>query len=148
MPKKKGVQQYHLIVSDLRWRIESGDLPPGAKVQTEAELAKQYDVSREAVRNALRQLRGEGLLDATRGKGHFVVDRKPTISEIIPAGHQLRCRMPRPDEVERLGLLKEGEPVVEICYAGIPIEVRGTLHKTFDWGPGEDVPATEPARHR
>jgi biotin operon repressor len=143
---RRGVRQYHLIASHLRALIEDGELPSGAKLPTEEDLRQRYGVSRTMVRNALRQLRRSGFVEARQGQGHFVVDRKPTIIELIPAGHQWRCRMPRPDEVERLGLLTDGEPVIEICHAGIPIEVRSTLHKTFDWSPGEDSSTQEPAR--
>jgi DNA-binding GntR family transcriptional regulator len=144
--RRRGVRQYDPIVNDLRWVIESGELPPGAKMPTEDELGERYDVSRGVVRNALKELRRVGVVEAKQGQGHFVVDRKPTTSETIPAGYQLRSRMPWPDEVERLGLLREGEPVVEVYYAGRLIEVSGTLHKTFDWAPAEDPPAMLPAR--
>ena len=43
---------------------------------TEAELAAAFGVSRATVREAIRRLRGEGLLDARRGRGTFVVRRQ------------------------------------------------------------------------
>jgi GntR family transcriptional regulator len=43
---------------------------------TEAELVTAYGVSRSTVREAIRRLRGDGLLEARRGSGTFVVRRE------------------------------------------------------------------------
>jgi DNA-binding GntR family transcriptional regulator len=131
---RKGVRQYDLIESDLRGRIESGELAPGARL-TENELARLYDVSREPVRKALEGLARSGLVEAKRGRGTFVVDRKPTEVELVPADHPFSVRMPDPDEVRRLGLRKDREPVIEVYHTVRPIEVdlRSTAHKIFHY---------------
>jgi len=33
---------YRLIADDLRRKIESGELPPGAKIKSEVELREEY----------------------------------------------------------------------------------------------------------
>jgi len=59
------------IVDALRERILDGVLPPGLQVRQEA-LAEQFGVSRVPVREALRQLEAEGLIQTELHKGAFV----------------------------------------------------------------------------
>lgn len=66
-----GIPLYRQIQSDLRDRIRSGDLPPGARVETELELMERHGVSRATVRQALAGLVAEGLLEIRRGLGTF-----------------------------------------------------------------------------
>lgn len=63
---------------------------------SEAELAAEFDVSRNAIREALELLRGEGLITRVQGAGTFVtgaklsqrLDRLEGLAESL-AGHQL-----------------------------------------------------------
>lgn len=64
------------IVDDLRERIASGQLAPGADVPTESELAERWKTSRGPVRNALAALRNEGLIETGRGRPARVRDAK------------------------------------------------------------------------
>ncbi|KKK82780.1 hypothetical protein LCGC14_2799980, partial [marine sediment metagenome] len=50
-----------MIASDLRQRILTGELAEGEAVRQEL-LAKEYDVSRMPVREALKRLSAEGLV--------------------------------------------------------------------------------------
>ena len=67
-----GAPLYRQIQSDLRERVSSGELSPGAQVETEQELMSRYGVSRATVRQALSGLVAEGLLEIRRGRGTFV----------------------------------------------------------------------------
>ena len=67
-----GTPLYRRIQGDLRERVASGELPPGAQVETEQELMARYGVSRATVRQALAGLVAEGLLEIKRGRGTFV----------------------------------------------------------------------------
>lgn len=67
---------YQQIADDLRRRIHSGELAPGDDIPTEAELSQRWRTSRGPVRNALARLRGEGLIETTRGRPARVVERK------------------------------------------------------------------------
>ena len=68
----KYVPLYVRLEMDLRERMSSGQLPPGAPIPSEAELAKQYATSRVTVRHALARLRYDGLIESLRGRGTFV----------------------------------------------------------------------------
>lgn len=61
------------IASQLREHIASGVLPPGTPLSDKA-LAQQLNISRTPVREALLQLRSEGLVVARPQSGTFVFD--------------------------------------------------------------------------
>jgi GntR family transcriptional regulator of arabinose operon len=63
---------YTQLIAHLRERIIDGSLPPGARLPTELELAKELQISRGTVRQALGALESEGLLDRTQRRGTFV----------------------------------------------------------------------------
>src|SRR5579884_3552346 len=61
----------------LRTSIVSGDLSPGQRI-VEADLAKQLEVSKSPVREAILQLKQDGLvIDAPKGRGVVVAPLKP-----------------------------------------------------------------------
>ncbi|MGC9670977.1 GntR family transcriptional regulator [Planosporangium sp. 12N6] len=60
------------IAADLRRRIVTGALPPGAGLPSERELGEQYNASRGTIRRALGILVNEGLVTSRSGLGHFV----------------------------------------------------------------------------
>jgi GntR family transcriptional regulator len=63
---------YLRVAADLRARIASGDLSPGAKLPTETRLTEQYGVSRTVVKWAINSLKGAGLVEGRRGSGVYV----------------------------------------------------------------------------
>jgi hypothetical protein len=67
------------IAGILRERIRAGELKPGDRLPTQAELAEEFGVERGAVRQALRALQQDGLL-ANVSKGS-----PPRIAEPAPA---------------------------------------------------------------
>lgn len=54
--------------------IEGGQLQPGDRLPTEAELSKRFGVARTVVREAISLLRYDGIVDSRRGVGAFVTD--------------------------------------------------------------------------
>ncbi|MFI7011581.1 winged helix-turn-helix domain-containing protein [Streptomyces sp. NPDC050145] len=56
------------IADALRAQISSGELTPGSKLPTQAELAREFGVQRGVVRQALKGLEAEGLLTSI-GRG-------------------------------------------------------------------------------
>lgn len=81
----------HAAYSDIKGRIGAGSLPPGAWLR-EAAVAESLGISRTPVREALRALAAEGLVELVRHRGARVTSW--TADEI--------------DEVYRLRALLEG----------------------------------------
>jgi len=68
-----GGEPIHMtIYRDLLRKIEEGELKPGDRIPSEAELQEIYQVSRTPVRQALGKLQMEGLIDRRRGRGSHV----------------------------------------------------------------------------
>jgi GntR family transcriptional regulator len=115
-----GLPLYRQIETDVRDRIRSGDLAPGAQLPTELELMDRYEVSRATVRQALRELVAEGLIEIRRGLGTYVSQRR---FEHTIGGFYSFSR-----EIERHGLLPGTrvlglgiEPVDEAAAAALGI---------------------------
>lgn len=72
---------YRQIAEDLHGKIDSGELPPGQQIPTEAELRERYGASRNTVRDALKWLTSLGLIDSRAGQGTFVAEEiKPFVT--------------------------------------------------------------------
>ncbi len=69
------VRIFEQAVGQLRELISSGGITPGEKLPTEQDLGRQFNVSRSSVREALRVLEAEGLVEVKRGLGTFVSPR-------------------------------------------------------------------------
>ncbi|BCG58817.1 trehalose operon repressor [Paenibacillus sp. URB8-2] len=65
---------YWTIYNDYAEKIQNGDIPAGAKIPSESELADSYGTSRETVRKALGLLSQNGYIHKVKGKGSFVLD--------------------------------------------------------------------------
>lgn len=64
---------YLQLVQKLRQEITEGRLPVGARLPSEGELGRHHGVSRHTVREALRQLREDGLVAPRKGAGTTVL---------------------------------------------------------------------------
>ncbi|MCA0434822.1 MAG: FadR family transcriptional regulator [Proteobacteria bacterium] len=61
------------VVTVLARKIESGSFAPGSRMPTEQQLAQQLGVSRNVIREAIAQLRADGMVEARQGIGAFVL---------------------------------------------------------------------------
>lgn len=66
------------IVESLAASIRDGQLQPGAKLPTEAEIMARFDVSRTVVRESLSRLQASGLVETRHGIGTFVLPPQET----------------------------------------------------------------------
>lgn len=64
----------HGLVEALQAQLRDGTLGPGARLPTEAEIVRQYGVSRGVVREALSRLQAAGWVRTQHGVGTFVVE--------------------------------------------------------------------------
>ncbi|MDQ1011594.1 DNA-binding FadR family transcriptional regulator [Streptomyces sp. V4I23] len=61
------------VIAELRNQITSGEWPVGSRIPTEPELVEQLGVARNTVREAVRALAHNGLLDIRQGSGTYVI---------------------------------------------------------------------------
>ncbi|MFI0906694.1 GntR family transcriptional regulator [Streptomyces sioyaensis] len=71
---------YERIADTLRQSIRAGRLRPGDRLPSEAKLAEEFKRSVPTVRDALRVLRDEGLIEKQHGRGNFV--RRPRTTAV------------------------------------------------------------------
>jgi DNA-binding GntR family transcriptional regulator len=64
------------LTEHIRAQIASGELAPGAKLPSTAELRREHGVSEMVVRNAMIALKTEGLVYGVPGVGVYVADSK------------------------------------------------------------------------
>ncbi|RKP49975.1 GntR family transcriptional regulator [Cohnella endophytica] len=64
---------YLIIKEELERQIRTGELPIGSMLPSEPEMARQFNVSRETFRAAVKQMEREGKLRVRSGIGRFVV---------------------------------------------------------------------------
>lgn len=69
------------IAAEILRQITEGTLLPGQKIPTEHSLAQSFGVSRSVIREAIAQLRNEGLIETRQGVGAFLTepDRRQAI---------------------------------------------------------------------
>ena len=67
-----GLKLADQVARQLEARIRAGNLQPGQKLPTEAELVQQLEVSRTVVREAVSQLKSRNLVESRQGSGVFV----------------------------------------------------------------------------
>ncbi|NOU93721.1 UTRA domain-containing protein [Paenibacillus sp. LMG 31456] len=102
MANKVRVSHYIKIKEYFDELIKSGELKTGDRLPAEIELAHQFQVSRETVRAALKQLELEGKLDVRKGVGRFV--RQPL--SLLPSSMD---RFSSTEELIRSAGLVEGQ---------------------------------------
>jgi len=89
------------VIAQLRAQITSGEWPVGSRIPTEVELVEQLGVARNTVREAVRALAHNGLLDIRQGSGTYVL----ATSELAGVMHRRFADADRDQVVElRLAL--------------------------------------------
>jgi DNA-binding FadR family transcriptional regulator len=119
----------------LRSRITHGEWPLGSKIPIEAELAKRLKVSRSTVREAVRILAVQGLLDVRQGAGTFVratavandVERR---LERATLRDQFEARLGLEVEAVRLGSLRHSPRTIATLHA--LLDARGESNDARD----------------
>src|SRR5262245_53123382 len=97
-----GVALWRQIADDLERAIVQGELPTGARLPGEVDIAERFAVNRHTVRRALAELSSRGLVRAARGSGTYVetsrlpypINAHTRFSEIVgAAGRQAGGRL-------------------------------------------------------
>lgn len=136
--RRSSAPVYHQIAGDLRAQISSGELPPGAQLPTELELAGKHGVARQTVRQAVAQLVAEGLVVSRRPRGHFVRER--THYRYSP---QREFRPPLSAEMDRFMAqvtLEDGRVPAQTIEVGM-VQASAEVAERLDVAPGETIVA-------
>src|SRR5260370_6986889 len=70
----QSLKVFERVAVQIEQRILDGELRSGDRLPTERELAELFQVSRTAVREALKILAQKGLVDMRPGRGTIVID--------------------------------------------------------------------------
>lgn len=82
LPRRNTQKVSHLLAADLRRQILSGQLAADQQLPPEAELTSQLQISRETLREALRILESQQLVEIKRGRGGGAVVRQPGLDSV------------------------------------------------------------------
>jgi GntR family transcriptional regulator len=69
------VPPYRQVASFLRGQIERGELAPGRRLPSIADLVQAYGIARTTAAKALRVLIDDGLAEVSPGMGTYVTQR-------------------------------------------------------------------------
>src|SRR5262249_502881 len=116
------VPMHQRLADDLRRRISTGQLGVGATLPSEAQLCREFGVSRGPVRQALATLRAEGLIGGGRGK--------PPVVRAQPLTQPFETLLSFSRWARQIGR-EPGQRTLEIAR-------RGAHREAADWlGPGD-----------
>ncbi len=119
---------YFQVAQHLEQAIETGQVPPGTRLDNEVELAEQLGLSRPTLRRAMQYLVDKGLLVRRRGVGTRVVQRKvrrplelsSLYDDLAGSGQRPATQVltneviPAPADVAEALSLPEGTPVIKL----------------------------------
>ena len=105
---------HEVVAEQLRRRIMNGELEIGERLPPEDELNQQFGIARTTLREALRVLESQGLLEIRRGRGGGPVVTKPNLE---PASTALAIALQL--EGATVGHLHEVRRMIEPNAAGM-----------------------------
>lgn len=127
------VPLYFQVAQRLEQMIESGEMPPGSRLENEIALADQLGLSRPTMRQAIQHLVDKGLLVRKRGVGtqvvHARVRRQIELSSLF-------------DDLDRA----HRQPSTEILSFGL-VEAPDDVAVALRLPPGTEVVAFERLRY-
>jgi GntR family transcriptional repressor for pyruvate dehydrogenase complex len=127
-PKKSS----EIVAGHLRLAIVNGDLGKGAMLPVERDLIESFGVSRATMREALRILETEGLLEVTRGSKGGARITGPTLALAAHAvGMVLQAEGTKLDDVQAARQIIEPPAARMVAERRSP-EVLETLHAALD----------------
>lgn len=123
------------VFNDLRQRIVAGEVPAASKL-SEPELAKQYQISRSTLRDALARLENVGLLERKANVGYRVVTLSVAqlleLFDLRESLEGLACRLAavhiQPEQLARLDALLAGHAADDQVQAG-----QAYVQQEHDW---------------
>lgn len=124
------VPLYRQLAAILKRHIEQGVVQPGDLLPSEPRLGQQYGIGTLTVRQAMRILRGEGLVETEQGVGNRVRERRERTMYDLQPGDTLIVRKAGDAEWRERGW-PEGSWVVEVTRAGGRVDVYAAESSGF-----------------
>src|SRR5699024_12252753 len=106
------------VFNSIRQGIESGEIPIGSKLGSEASLAASFGLSRSVIRQALRSSATLGLTKTETGRGTVVISATPANDVLL--GHHSSSD------------IHDARPHLEVHPAGLAPPRRGTEDLKID----------------
>lgn len=112
---------YQQLASQIHERIRSGALPPGTRLPTVRQFARQLGVTRLTVHSAYAELQANGWVEATVGRGTFVAEQITDLqsspiaalsNEVTPAG--IMADMLQAAQLPGVTVLARADPATEL----------------------------------
>jgi len=140
-PARKGQRnppQHALVASRLISLIASGRHPVGALLPTEHELSAEFGLSRQTIREALRNLAAQGLVTRQPGVGTRVVRRTPgmqgaysiaSMAELEEYADEARLHV---DGIREVIVEGDDARLLECSEGALWIDIKGTRYRRAD----------------
>ena len=120
--KSSPLPAYFQVAEDLRRRIREAEWTTGAKIAPELALAREYEVSRVTVRQALAELVKDDLLERKRGSGTYV---RPSPQPIV---YDLNLTLGAyAERIREMGFTNRAEVLESGLIADPPEHLRAAL---------------------
>ncbi|MGH3244883.1 MAG: GntR family transcriptional regulator [Trebonia sp.] len=125
---------YQQIADDLRKQIDDGVIAPGSQLPTEIDLREHYGASRNTIRDAIKRLISQGLIETRPGQGTFVTTRIDPFVTVLTAdpktglGGDTATYLSAVSEVHRVPLVTT--PKVEVLAAPAQVARRLRIAET------------------
>ncbi|WP_347861667.1 GntR family transcriptional regulator [Salimicrobium sp. PL1-032A] len=141
-----GEPLYRKIANKIKQEIKEGRWASGAAIPTEAHLSESYGASRVTIRQAVKTLVKEGLLERVQGSGTYVREAKieHNIFELISFTEEMRKLGKEPvnrvldfqliippDYIKHTLQLKEGEKVFYVRRQRLVDDIPYVLEDTY-----------------
>ena len=117
---EKGVRLAQTIAERIREMIVRDGMAAGDQLPTENELMASFEVGRSTIREAIKQLQAENVVEIRRGRGSFVADRTGVTRDPLGLGF----------EEEQSRVLRELMEVRLLLEPGIAGEAARCREKT------------------
>ena len=125
MSVQRGKPLYEQVADALRAEIREGRYQPGDKLPSERELSERFEVSKVTARQAIVQLRAEGLVTSRVGYGVFVAAPGPPrrLSDDILRGEAFYRAVGRLGLEPNVATTIAREPATEEVAEALGVEV-------------------------
>lgn len=122
---------YQSVARQLEALILDRTLPPGSRLPSERQLADRLAVSRPVIREALKSLRGKGIIDTQQGRGSFVSEMLPVAAATGPLQHLFKDHSRAVYDLLEVRELLEGQSAYYAALRGTTAD-RHQITKAYE----------------